>query len=94
MTQKTPLALGKSQTTGGLSTNINVQEAKEFRVVIQLKEIADVVREGLRPGMSATAVITTKTVENVITVPLQAVDRKRARSLAVTRGRRRFERAG
>jgi Multidrug resistance efflux pump len=28
--QKTPLAVGKSQTTGGLSTNINVQEAKEF----------------------------------------------------------------
>ncbi|MCA1590393.1 MAG: efflux RND transporter periplasmic adaptor subunit, partial [Acidobacteria bacterium] len=34
VTQKTPLAVGKSQTTGGLSTNINVQEAKEFRVVI------------------------------------------------------------
>lgn len=76
VTQKTPLALGKSQTTGGLSTNINVQEAKEFRVVIQLKEIADVVREGLRPGMSATATITTKTVENVITVPLQAIVEK------------------
>ena len=28
--QKTPLALGKSATTGGLSTQINVQEAKEF----------------------------------------------------------------
>jgi len=26
--QKTPLAVGKSQTSGGLSTNINVQEAK------------------------------------------------------------------
>src|SRR6185295_15261423 len=31
VTQKTPLAVGKSQTSGGLSTNINVQEAKEFR---------------------------------------------------------------
>ncbi|HEX8251012.1 MAG TPA: efflux RND transporter periplasmic adaptor subunit [Pyrinomonadaceae bacterium] len=76
VTQKTPLALGKSQTSGGLSTNINVQEAKEFRVVIQLKDVADAVREGLRPGMSATATITTKTVENIVTVPLQAIIEK------------------
>lgn len=74
--QKTPLAVGKSQTTGGLSTNINVQEAKEFRVVIELENISDEVRNSLRPGMSATAVITTKTVENVITVPLQAIVEK------------------
>lgn len=77
VTQKTPLAIGKSQTTGGLSTNINVQEAKEFKVVIQLTDIPDEVREGLRPGMSATADITTSTVENVIAVPLQAVVKKR-----------------
>jgi HlyD family secretion protein len=76
VTQKTPLALGKSQTSGGLSTNINVQEAKEFRVVIQLKDVADAVREGLRPGMSATATITTKTVESVVAVPLQAIVEK------------------
>lgn len=76
VTQKTPLALGKSQTTGGLSTNINVQEAKEFRVVIRLKDITDEVRGSLRPGMSATATITTKTAENVLAVPLQAVIEK------------------
>ncbi|MFN2501517.1 MAG: efflux RND transporter periplasmic adaptor subunit [Pyrinomonadaceae bacterium] len=75
--QKTPLAMGKSQTSGGLSTNINVQEAKEFRVVIQMLELAEDVRNGLRPGMSATAEITTKTVENVIAVPLQAVVEKK-----------------
>lgn len=75
--QKTPLAVGKSQTTGGLSTQINVQEAKEFRVVIEIKEAPDEIRDGLRPGMSATAVITTKTVENVYTVPLQAVIEKK-----------------
>ncbi|MEK7724836.1 MAG: HlyD family efflux transporter periplasmic adaptor subunit [Acidobacteriota bacterium] len=80
VTQKTPLAVGKSQTTGGLSTNINVQEAKEFRVVIQLKEAPDEIRNGLRPGMSATATITTKTVENVITVPLQALVEKQPES--------------
>lgn len=75
--QKTPLAVGKSQTTGGLSTNINVQEAKEFRVVIQLKDLSPEVHDGLRPGMSATAEITTKTVNNVIAVPLQAVIEKK-----------------
>ncbi|MCY7347995.1 MAG: efflux RND transporter periplasmic adaptor subunit [Pyrinomonadaceae bacterium] len=75
--QKTPLALGKSQTSGGLSTNINVQEAKEFRVVIELKNLTEELRGSLRPGMSATAVITTKTAENVIAVPLQAVIEKK-----------------
>jgi HlyD family secretion protein len=77
VTQKTPLAVGKSQTSGGLSVNINVQEAKEFRVVIQIKDISDEFRDSLRPGMSATAVINTKTVENVIAVPLQAVIEKK-----------------
>ncbi len=77
VSQKTPLAVGKSQTSGGLSTNINVQEAKEFRVVIELKDLNDEIRNGLRPGMSATAEITTKTVENVIAIPLQAVIEKK-----------------
>jgi HlyD family secretion protein len=75
--QKTPLAVGKSQTSGGLSTNINVQEAKEFRVVIRMSELNDEIRNGLRPGMSATAEITTKTVDNAIAVPLQAVIEKK-----------------
>ncbi|MEO6654878.1 MAG: efflux RND transporter periplasmic adaptor subunit [Pyrinomonadaceae bacterium] len=75
--QKTPLAVGKSQTSGGLSTNINVQEAKEFRVVIEMKDLPEDLRLGLRPGMSATAEITTKTVNDVIAVPLQAVIEKK-----------------
>ena len=74
---KNPLAIGKSQTAGGLSTNINTQEAKEFKVVIELVDIPQDVREGLRPGMSATAVITTKTVNEVVAVPLQAVIEKK-----------------
>ncbi len=77
VTQKTPLAVGKSQTSGGLSTNINVQEAKEFRVVIRLNDLPQEIRDGLRPGMSATATITTKTVNNVVAVPLQAVIEKK-----------------
>src|SRR4029078_4485226 len=75
--QKTPLAVGKSQTSGGLSTNINVQEAKEFRVVIRLVDLSPEMQQGLRPGMSATAEITTKTVNNVVAVPLQAVIEKK-----------------
>jgi HlyD family secretion protein len=75
--QKTPLAVGKSQTSGGLQTNINVQEAKEFRVVIELQELPDDVKNGLRPGMSATAEITTKVVNDVIAIPLQAVIEKK-----------------
>jgi HlyD family secretion protein len=75
--QKTPLAVGKSQTSGGLSTNINVQEAKEFRVVIRLVNLTPEMQSALRPGMSATAVITTKTENNVIAVPLQAIVEKK-----------------
>lgn len=74
---KNPLAIGKSQTSGGLSTNINTNEAKEFKVVIELIDIPQEVKDGLRPGMSATAVITTNTAENLIAVPLQAVIEKK-----------------
>ena len=77
VTQKTPLAVGKSQTSGGLSTNINVQEAKEFRVVIELIDLPKEIQDSLRPGMSATAEITTKVVDDVIAVPLQAVIEKK-----------------
>jgi HlyD family secretion protein len=75
--QKTPLAVGKSQTSGGLSVNINVQEAKEFRVVVRLVNLTPEMQSGLRPGMSATATITTNTVADVIAVPLQAVVEKK-----------------
>lgn len=75
--QKTPLAVGKSQTSGGLSVNINVQEAKEFRVVLRLLNLTPEMQAGLRPGMSATATITTTTVNDVIAVPLQAVIEKK-----------------
>jgi Multidrug resistance efflux pump len=74
---KTPLAVGKSSTTGGLSTVINTNEAKELKVVITLQNLPPDLQEGLRPGMSATAEITTKTVNNVIAVPLQAVIEKK-----------------
>lgn len=77
VTQKNPLAVSKSDTQGGLSNRVNVQEAKEFKVTVKLLEpMPDEVRNGLRPGMSATATITTKTKNNVIAVPLEAIVEK------------------
>jgi HlyD family secretion protein len=55
-----------------IATSANTQEAKDFLVKIKLLPTPEV-RDKLRPGMSTTAVITTATVENVITVPLQAI---------------------
>jgi HlyD family secretion protein len=76
VTQKNPLAIAKSDTQGGLSNRVNVQEAKEFKVTLELKELTDDLRAKLRPGMSSTATITTKTKNNVIAVPLQAIVEK------------------
>ncbi len=49
------------------------QEAKDFKVVIRLVDLTPEVRDRLRPGMSATATITTDTRENVIAVPPAAI---------------------
>jgi HlyD family secretion protein len=74
--QKNPLAIAKSDTQGGLSNRVNVQEAKEFKVTLELQNLSDDIKEKLRPGMSATATITTKTKNQVIAVPLQAIVEK------------------
>lgn len=76
VTQKNPLAVSKSDTQGGLSNRVNVQEAKEFKVTVELREMTDEIRNGLRPGMSATATITTKVKNNVIAVPLESIVEK------------------
>jgi HlyD family secretion protein len=76
VTQKNPLAIAKSDTQGGLSNRVNVQEAKEFKVTLELRELPDEERNKLRPGMSATATVTTRTKQNVIAVPLQAIVEK------------------
>ncbi|HEX5084322.1 MAG TPA: efflux RND transporter periplasmic adaptor subunit [Blastocatellia bacterium] len=49
------------------------QEAKDFKVTIRLVNMTEEVRNRLRPGMSATAVISTNRVENAIAIPLQAL---------------------
>src|SRR5215510_6506075 len=76
VTQKNPLAIAKSDQTGGLSNRVNVQEAKEFKVTLELKDMPDDIRNALRPGMSSTATITTKTKNNVLAVPLEAIVEK------------------
>jgi len=68
--------VSKSDTQGGLSARVNVQEAKEFKVTVELKDMPDEIRNGLRPGMSATATITTKVKNNVVAVPLEAIVEK------------------
>jgi HlyD family secretion protein len=52
-----------SQSTGGS------QEARDFKVVVTLANPP----ESLRPGLSATAKITTATRENALTIPIQAL---------------------
>ena len=77
--QKNPLAISKSATTeGGMSNRVNVQEAKEFKVVLRLENLPDDVRASLRPGMTASADITTKVRQNVVAVPVQAIVDKSA----------------
>src|SRR6266576_556605 len=56
----------------GLATTQQVsasQEAKDFKVVVTLQEPP----ENLRPGLSATAKITTAVRNNVLTIPIQAL---------------------
>jgi HlyD family secretion protein len=79
VTQKNPLAVGKSDLQGGgISSRVNTQEAKEFKVVIELRNLSDEVHDTLRPGMSATATIITEVKKNVIAIPLQAIVEKAA----------------
>jgi HlyD family secretion protein len=76
VTQKNPLAISKSDQTGGLSNRVNVQEAKEFKVTLELKDLSEDVQNALRPGMSSTATITTDTKNSVLAVPLEAIVEK------------------
>lgn len=78
--QKNPLAIAKSDTTGGLSNRVNVQEAKEFKVTLELHELPDDIQNALRPGMSSTVTITTNTKNNVLAVPLESIVEKAAPS--------------
>jgi HlyD family secretion protein len=65
----------------GVSTSQQItgtQEAKDFKVVVTLQDPP----EDLRPGLSATAKITTATKSSVLTIPIQALTVRRQDDLA------------
>jgi HlyD family secretion protein len=66
-------AVTRSGQTIAQTAVAGTQEAKDFKVVIRLINMSPEVSNRLRPGMSATATITTDRRENVIAVPLQAI---------------------
>jgi HlyD family secretion protein len=51
----------------------STQEAKDFKVVVTLEDLSDDTRKSLRPGLSATAKITTGTAKNALAIPIQAL---------------------
>ena len=58
--------------TTGIATSqstTGTEEAKDFKVVVTLDEVSD----DLRPGLSATAKITTAHKPNALTIPIQAL---------------------
>lgn len=57
------------QTTTATTSGSSTQEAKDFKVVVTL----DNPPPGMRPGLSATAKITTATRQNAIAIPIQAL---------------------
>jgi HlyD family secretion protein len=66
--------------TSGLATTQSTtgsQEAKDFKVVVRLDDPPP----GLRPGLSATAKMTTAEKKNVLAVPLQALAIRTRREL-------------
>jgi len=71
--EKAASAVTRTGQTIAQTTVAGSQEAKDFKVVIRLTDMTDEVRDRLRPGMSATAVITTDQRQDVIAVPLQAL---------------------
>src|SRR5205085_9019547 len=60
-------------------TTTSTQEAKDFKVVVTLDNPPD----NLRPGLSATAKITTATRKSALTMPIQALTVRNKRELEV-----------
>ncbi len=70
-------AILRSTGVAASQSNVASQEAKDFKVVVALDDPP----EGIRPGMSCTARITTATRENALTIPIQAVTVRMASDL-------------
>jgi HlyD family secretion protein len=79
VTQIGESAVGRDSgtTSSSSSSTSTTDEAKDFKVVVTI----DNPPPGLRPGLSATAKITTATRQNAVTVPIQAVTVRMRREL-------------
>jgi HlyD family secretion protein len=80
VTQIGESAVGRDTGTTTGSTTTSAEEAKDFKVVVTI----DNPPAGLRPGLSATAKITTATRQNTVAVPIQAVTVRMRRELEET----------
>jgi HlyD family secretion protein len=62
-------AIARGSGTATITSTTTANQAKDFKVVVTLKEPPS----NLRPGLNATAEITTSRKSNVLAVPIQAV---------------------
>lgn len=77
VTQIGESAVGRDSGTTSGATATSTEEAKDFKVVV----VIDDPPPSLRPGLSATAKITTATRKNAVAVPIQAVTSRMRREL-------------
>ncbi len=79
--------------TTGVATSqstTGTEEAKDFKVVVTIDNVNGDMNDALRPGLSATAKITTARRSNVVVIPIQALvqrDPAAEQTLARTTGR-------
>ncbi len=68
-------AVGRTQgsSIANNTTSAASAEAKDFKVTLRLQNVPPEVRTVLRPGMSATATVSTDRRESIVAVPLQAL---------------------
>ncbi len=77
VTQIGESAVGRTSGTTSGATATTTDEAKDFKVVV----VIDDPPPGLRPGLSATAKITTATRKDTVGVPIQAVTSRMRREI-------------
>jgi HlyD family secretion protein len=77
VTQIGESAVGRTSGTTSGATATSTDEAKDFKVVV----VIDDPPPGLRPGLSATAKVTTATRKDAVGVPIQAVTSRMRREL-------------
>jgi HlyD family secretion protein len=73
---------GTTSGTTSTSSSSTTDEAKDFKVVV----VIDDPPAGIRPGLSATAKITTATRKDAVAVPIQAVTTRMRRELETASG--------